>query len=200
MLRLLPVLLWGILVPVAGAADSVRYVSDELVIVVRESASTNSAALGSVASGTRMELLESDPASGYGRVRFDDGRTGWVQERYLSTRAPARQRAESAEKKLAQAEGELKTLREEHARLQKELARVSDGKPPPAPEALLLELEQLRASNQELKQQNEALGAVGGEARERQRTLLLGGALVAGGFILAWLIRWLWPKRRWGEL
>ena len=36
-------------------------------------------------------------------------------------------------------------------------------------------------------------------ARASQRTLLLGGALVGAGAVLALLLRWLWPaKRRWG--
>lgn len=199
-LRVLLMVLMMVLMPATVAADAVRYVSDELVIVVRNGASSSAGVLTSVGSGTRMELLESDAASGYGRVRLDDGRIGWVQERYLSTRAPARQRAEATEKKLAVAEAELKTLRDEHARLQKELAQLSEGRAPPPPAELIGELEQLRASNQQLQQQNEALGATDEKSRERQRTLLLGGALVAGGFILAWLLRWLWPKRRWGEL
>jgi hypothetical protein len=36
--------------------------------------------------------------------------------------------------------------------------------------------------------------------RASQRTLLIGGGLVAAGVLLALLLRWLWPKRRWGDL
>lgn len=182
------------------AAEPVRYVSDELVIVMRSGASSSDAVITSLPTGTRMVLMESDSGSGYVRVRLDDGRTGWVQERYLMSRPPAGLRAEAAEKKLAQAESELKTLREEQGKLQKEFARVSEGRPPPAPEELTRELEDLRAKSAQLQQQNESLSTAGGQSRERQRTLLLGGALVAGGFVLAWLLRLLWPKRRWGEL
>lgn len=183
-----------------AAAEPVRYVSDELVIVVRDGASSEAPVIGSINSGTRLLLLESDAASGYGRVRLDSGREGWVQERYLTPRAPARQRADAAEKKLAQAESELKALREEHAKLLTEHERVSQGLPPAPPTEVAAELEQLRATVAQLRQQNEALSVAGGQSRERQRTLLLGGALVAGGFVLAWMIRWLWPRRRWGDL
>ena len=200
MLRLLPVMLMVVFVASAVAAEPVRYVSDELVIVLRNSASASGAVVTSMPTGTRLVLLESDSESGYGRVRLDDGRIGWVQERYLINHPPAGLRAEVAGKQLAQAEAELKTLRDEHGKLQKEFARISEGRPPPAPEALTRELEDLRTQVQQLRQQNESLAAAGGQSGERQRTLLLGGALVAGGFLLAWLIRLLWPKRRWGEL
>ena len=200
MLRNLSALLLFLAAGPVIAADSTRYVSDELVIVMRGGADSGSAVVASLNSGTRVQVVSGENANGYAQVRLEDGRSGWVQSRYLSPGVPGRQRAERAEKQLAEAESELKTLRDEHAKLSKELTRISAGQPPPPPEAIAHELETLRLQVSELQQQNESLSAVGGEARERQRTLALGGALVLAGFVLAWLIRWLWPRRRWSEL
>ena len=184
----------------SAAQGSVRYVSDELTVVLREGASAGSAARGSLNSGIRMELLESDASTGFARVRLTDGREGWVQERFLTTTPIARERVDRAEKQLTQTQSELKILREEHAKLLSDFTRITSGLPPTPPEELVKEVETLRIRAQELQQQNDTLQARHESTGERQRLLLIGGGLVVIGFLLALILRWLWPKRRWGEL
>ena len=184
----------------SAAQGSVRYVSDELTVVLREGASVGSAARGSLNSGIRMELLESDSGTGFARVRLTDGREGWVQERFLTTTPIARERVDRAEKQLTQTQSELRILREEHAKLLSDFTRITSGLPPTPPEELVKEVETLRVRAQELQQQNDALQARHESTGERQRLLLIGGGLVVIGFLLALILRWLWPKRRWGEL
>lgn len=198
--RVILAVLLMLLPPVLVAQEAVRYVSDELVIVMRSRADASSTVIASLNTGTKLRLLGAAEDSGYVNVRLDDGRTGWVQKRYLDARPPARLRVDDLARQLASAEAELKTLRDEQAHLRKQLEQAGAGQPLSAPPAVAGELAALRTQVSELRQQNESLVATGSQARDRQRTLALGGGLVVVGFVLAWLIRWLWPKRRWGEL
>lgn len=198
----------------AAAQQPVRYVSDELAIVLRASAGSEGASLGVLTSGARVEVLSASAGSnGYAQVRAADGREGWVLERYLKDEPIARERLQRAEKELATArqdqaaarrelaetQAELKKTKDEHARLLQDFSRIA-GNTPASSAAALKEAEQLRLRVQQLEQEQAQLLNEAGGARGEQRTLLLGGALVAGGVLLALLLHWLWPKRRWGDL
>lgn len=181
----------------AFAEDKVRYVTDELAIVLRDSPSGEGASRGTLMSGTRLVVLESRP-SGYARVRTPDGKEAWIQERYLQDKPIAAARVDRAEKDAAAAQAELKKLKEDHARLLADFARISGGEPIASRE-LMAETEQLRA---QLKKNAEDLAAAKSRynaERARQRTLLLGAGLVVLGGLLALVLRWLWPKKRWGD-
>lgn len=204
------VLCCGMAVSFAAAAQQpARYVSDELAIVLRASPANDSASLGTLISGARLELLESGAAAGYARVRTGDGREGWVLERYLKTEPIARERLQRVEKELAgarnelgDAQAELKKIKGEHGKLVQDFSRIADsaGKVPAIPAEVLKETEDLRARVQQLEQERTGLLGRVDSAAQEQRTLVLGGSLVAGGFVLALLLHWLWPKRRWGDL
>lgn len=183
----------------ALAQEQVRYVTDELAIALRDGPSAEAPARGVLTSGARVVLLESRPGTGYARVRLGDGREAWIQEKYLVAEPIARTRVERAEKELAAAQAELKKLKDENARLLADFERISAGEPVAAAE-VVAEAGQLRARLEEAEREVAALRARAGGEGGRQRMLLLGGALVAAGVLLALLLRWLWPRRRWGEL
>lgn len=213
----------------AAAQQPVRYVSDELAIVLRADASAEGASLGVLTSGARVEILGSggDSAnantSGYARVRSADGREGWVLERYLKNEPIARDRLQRTEndltaarrelaaaqqdqtavrRELADSKAELKKIKEEHAKLVQDFSRIADsaGTVPAIPAEAVQEIQDLRTRVEELEQERSGLLGRVESAGQQQRTLLLGGALVAGGVLLALLLHWLWPKRRWGDL
>jgi SH3 domain protein len=193
---LLLVLLWA--PGLAVAQESTRYVSDEITIVLRDSPRAEGGARGVVTSGMRVTVLGTDEPSGYVRVRTGDGREGWMLARHLKGDPIARDKLKTLDKDLVAAQAELKKLKEENARLTADFARISGGEPIASRE-LVQETENLRA---QLKQKDQDVA----QLREQydvevasQKTLLLGGALVAAGFLLALLVRWLWPKRRWGD-
>jgi SH3 domain protein len=181
------------------AQEQVRYVTDELAIALRDGPNGASASRGVLTSGARVVLLESRPGTGYARVRTGDGREAWIQEKYLKAEPIARTRVDRAEKELAAAQAELKKLKEDHARLLEDFARISGGEPL-AEREVVAEAERLRAQLTESEQRIEALQARAAAAGGTQRTLLAGGALVIAGGLLALLLRWLWPKKRWGDL
>lgn len=183
----------------ALAQDTVRYVTDELAIVLRDTPSGEGASRGVLTSGARVVVLESRSASGYARVRTADGREAWILDRYLKAEPAARTRVDRAEKDLAAAQAELKKLKDDHARLLEDFSRISGGEPVASRE-LVAETEQLRAQLADNEKQAAALKERYSTARAKQQTLLLGGALVIAGLLAALLLRWLWPKKRWGDL
>ncbi|HUR39680.1 MAG TPA: TIGR04211 family SH3 domain-containing protein [Verrucomicrobiae bacterium] len=187
--------LWASL---AAAQDGARYVSDEIQIVLRDAPRNDGAPRGVVGSGTRVSVLARDEASGYVRVRADGNREGWMLERHLKSEPAARDRAQRAEKALAAAQSELQKLRDEHTRVLADFARLSGGEPMASRE-VLAEAETLRAQLKAKDIEVASMAERHDVERARQKTLLLGAALVAVGMLLALLLRWAWPKRRWGD-
>ncbi len=85
--RLLPIVFF-LLLPLAPvqAADS-RFVTDTILVELRERPSAQSNVAGVAPTGTPVKVLE-----GYGiysKVTLPDGRQGWVESRLLSEREPA---------------------------------------------------------------------------------------------------------------
>jgi SH3 domain protein len=179
------------------AEDTVRYVTDELAIALRDGPNGEGPTRGVLTSGARVVVLESRP-SGYAKVRAADGREAWIQEKYLKDEPIARARVDRAEKDLAVAQAELKQIKEDHARLLEDFARISGGEPVASRE-LVAETEKLRAELADRERQAGALKERYSAARAQQQTLLLGGGLVIVGGLLALLLRWAWPKKRWGD-
>lgn len=184
----------------AHAQEQVRYVTDELAIALRSGPAGEGPARGVLTSGARVVVIERRADTGYARVRTGDGREAWIQEKYLVDAPIARARVERAEKDLAAAQAELGKLKEDHARLLEDFARISGGEPVASRE-VIAEADGLRQQLKERDEQVAALRARAGSERGRQVQLLLGGGLVVAGGLLALLLRWLWPsKRRYGDL
>ena len=78
-----------ILLPGISAAQTTRYVSDELEITMRNGQGLDFGIRKMLKSGTELAVLENDP-SGYSKVRTNDGVEGWVLSRYLVNNPSAR--------------------------------------------------------------------------------------------------------------
>lgn len=100
-----------------GPGSSIRYISDDTAITLRQDKSLDAPVSGLLSSGTRVELIETDSASGYARVRAGAGREGWVLSRYLSTEPSARERLAKVEAQLAEQRDATRVLSEENTRL-----------------------------------------------------------------------------------
>ena len=198
MLRFLGLFLLLAASATAFAEDKVRYVTDELAIALRDGANGEGPTRGTLTSGARVVVLESR-SSGYARVRTADGREAWIQEKYLQDEPIARTRVDKAEKDLAAAQAELTQIKADHARLLEDFGRISGGEPVASRE-VVAEAEQLRARLADNEKQAAALKERYSAVRAQQQTLLLGGGLVIIGGLLALLLRWMWPKKRWGDL
>lgn len=103
-----------------AAADTTRWVSDQLEVDMRRGQSNRHAIIRMVPSGTAVELLEEDAASGYSRVRTPSGAEGWLLSRYLQRQPTARLRLPELENRLAALTDKGTDWRSEMDKLQRE--------------------------------------------------------------------------------
>jgi len=160
-----------------------RYISDETAITLREDKGMNAPVAALLKSGTPVELIEEDSASGYTRVRVGPGREGWVLARYLSTEPAARERLAALQSQFAEQQAQLREFESENQRL-REAAAVSGMKPPPAIDP----------------------PSAGGEAAHAPPTetvvMITGAGLFVAGLLSGLLIPMIVggrPRRRWGS-
>lgn len=127
------------------ASAQSAWVSDEFEVTLRTGPSTSNAIRLSVSSGTRLEILEQDAASGYSRVRTDGGTEGWVLTRYLMSEPSAREQLQTLTGQLTSAtergssltsqldairgeytsaENQIQALRADKSELENELAEI----------------------------------------------------------------------------
>lgn len=134
-------LLAVLLILAATAQAETRYASDELEIALRSGTSTQHRILRMIPSGTALQVLQHDEASGYTRVRAPSGTEGWVLTRLLMTTPSARDRLAVAEKKLAELELQSRQRQTRLSETGKEMQTIEQA------------LEQTRAENQKLSKQ-----------------------------------------------
>ena len=118
--------LWLCVMGTVAAQDGaiVRYISDETAVTLREDKGMESEVMALIKSGARVELLESDEASGYSRVRVGPKREGWVLTRYLSDQPAAREKVVALEASLADQRAKLSILEQDNQRLRAAAAKA----------------------------------------------------------------------------
>ncbi len=121
---------------VSGAATAQegsgnRWVTDSFEITMRNGKGNRQTIVRMLPSGTRIELLESDPDEGYSRVRTGSGAEGWVLSRYLEKSPPARvampevqARLRAGEEKRAAIAAELKAVTRERDQFKRQLGET----------------------------------------------------------------------------
>jgi SH3 domain protein len=210
------VLLAALLLPVAAFAES-AWVTDQFEITLRSGPSTNNAIQLMLGSGSRLEVLERDPDSGYSRVRTQGGTEGWVLTRYLMNEASAREQLERLTSQLTNANSrgssldtQLKAIRGEYdeasrniqalerdkAALERELAEIKRTAADVLSvneqnKSLMDELTAAQIRADTLEQENRAL------ASQTKRYWFMAGALVlvVGVLLGIWLPRIRWQRR-----
>lgn len=115
-------------------AQQTRYVTDDFRAALRTGDSNQHRIIGFVPSGTRVEVLEENRDSGFARVRTAQGSEGWILSQELSGTPIARDRLANAEQELnrqratvAQLREQNKTLGDEKAALQKQVAELTSA-------------------------------------------------------------------------
>lgn len=202
-------LIAALLTLAAAAQAETRYASDELEIALRSGTSTQHRILRMIPSGTPLQVLQHDEASGYTKVRAPSGTEGWALTRLLMTTPSARDRLAAAEKKLAELElqsrqrqtrlsetgKEMQTLeqaldqaRAENQRLSKQLADIQRT----ASSALAIDAEnkdlkssmmQMQRDQETLRQENEAL-----RDRTARDWFMIGAGVVVVGIIIGLIL------------
>ncbi len=200
MKRLLPLLLCLVATPITLAGT--RYISDQVEIPMRAGESLKYKVLRSLNSGTPVEVLSSNPKSGYSRVRTEDGRTGFVATDRLQDEPIPRDQVAALKAKVAmfqekfdklppslkEVQASLDTALSDKHRLEEELLsiRQAAGDAP----RILRERGELRQTVADLTRQVGELEQINRELdhQNAQRWFLIGGGVIFGGILIGFLL------------
>lgn len=194
------------------------YIDDTLLVPLRSGEGTGFRIVHKgLPSGTALEIIERSAESGYSFVRTPAGIEGYLPTRYLSQEPIARDKLARAEKnlttlrtqnkelsdKLNTLQGNYEALEGQHSDASKsltantdELARIKAI----SADALNLDRSnrELRNSNEALRNQLELLEVENSRLKDKSESsmMLIGGALVLLGVILALIIPLLKPGKK----
>jgi SH3 domain protein len=115
----------ALLLPALVAAQA-RYVSDQFEALLRSGMSNEHAILQMLPSGTRLEVLDENPETGYSHVRTQSGVEGYVLTRYLMAEPAARDQLAELRRRLASAGDEQGGLSRQVDELTQQLAAAEE--------------------------------------------------------------------------
>lgn len=118
------VLLINLSLPLICSGNEIQYVSDILIITLREGPSTKYKIIKTLKTDTPLEILESKDR--YHRVRTDDGTEGWVLQQYVSSKTPKAQIITNLKEKVNELEEKLQQVTERNSRLETEIANLKN--------------------------------------------------------------------------
>lgn len=107
------------------AEKRIRYVNDNLMVMMRAGNSNKHKIVRHITSGTELELLET--VDDYSRVRTRKGTEGWVLNQYLTEQPIARDRLKTAQQQVSRLETQNKQLQKELNELSKQYDKLSDN-------------------------------------------------------------------------
>lgn len=109
-----------------------KYVGDHLIITLRSGQGSQHKIIKTITTGTKLDIIEEFPDTGYAKAVLEDGTEGWVRLQYLSDKPVAKDRLEWLQKryeKLKQkheaTKQELKSLKGEFSKLSRENSQVN---------------------------------------------------------------------------
>jgi SH3 domain protein len=208
----------------AVAQAETRYVTDQFKITLRSGESATHRIVRMLPTGTPLQVLGTNEATGYTHVRTQDGKDGYVLSHQLLDAPVARDRLATMEARLQELEaapGELSAklaaLQKEHEALQQAHAELQKIKTEVETELTTLQrtaTNAVRISNErnELRTQVAALTREAEDLKQEKRELqnssgqrwfLIGAGVVTGGIILGLILPRLRIRRRrdsWGSL
>lgn len=212
----------ALLTPILAQAQTTRYVSDKLEITMRNGQGVKFNIRKMLESGTRLEVLETDPA-GYSKVRTTDGVEGWVLTRYLTNTPSARDQLEASQKRVANLELEIAKYKEEISSLSNQnsdvdtqnmslkeksqrLSKELDDLRRTASNAVALDNEnrQLKEKLQEIDHENQSLVIENNALKDNSTRswFLIGAAVLFAGILLGIILPRLKVRKKdsWGSL
>ena len=196
--------------PTLAAAETV-YISDELTVPLRSGPSNQHRILHQgLPSGTQLEVLGRDEASGFAQIRTRRGTEGWIRQQYLVGEPIAKHKLVVANREIerlktrltrheqtlsslgqekSSAEQSNSALQNQVAKLERELAEIKQISAGAIEEhATNLRLNEL---NERLRDEIESLAGERDALKDnaQERWLLIGAGLVLLGLVLGIVIK-----------
>ena len=177
----------ALLAPVRAGAEERAFISEDLYVFLHRGPSSQFKIVGSLTAGTPVTVTTRNDDSGYAEVSDDQGKSGWVETRFLSDSVSRRARLEEVER-------DLEKVQQSHEGAGAKLASYEE------------EVRRLKTDNDKLKSKNGLLESevkrvqneLAASDQDYQMTWFRNGAVVLGvGLLLGLLIpRLSIPRRR----
>lgn len=173
------------------------YVADKLFTYMHSGPSAQYRIIGSVDAGDKIQLIQSDKASGYTQIVDDKGRKGWVQSKFITS-------TESMAVRLPRLEKELSEVKAKLASAESDANREKEG----LVESLEIRSGQVSELEQNYSDMMSKFSAAQGQIRELSAKLdtqkedllmkyfLYGGGVMVGGIFFGIILPHIIPKRR----
>lgn len=168
----------------ATNADT-RFITDNLFIYRHAGPGTNYRILGSFAAGTKVELLNTSDNGSYVELIDDNGRTGWVETKFVTEQASVRLQIPQLQEQILDAREQVIVRENEITELQQELATLKQQNA--TLNETIADLQRIETS---LQRQNTQLNE-----DDSLNWYLKGGGMTLGAIILGILLTYL-PKKR----
>ncbi|UCE79468.1 MAG: TIGR04211 family SH3 domain-containing protein [Nitrospiraceae bacterium] len=104
------------------ASSETQYVSDQLIITMREGQGNEFKIIKTLKTGTPLEILEESEQ--YFKVRTQDGLEGWVLKQYITAETPKTEMIARLEKKRDRLQSQLEQYRRDKGSFQDEIKTV----------------------------------------------------------------------------
>lgn len=221
MKRVVSALLAGLILSAASVHAETIYVSDRLEASLRRGAGLEFKVIKMVRSGDSLEVLETDRAKGYTKVRASNGTEGWILTRYLMDETAARDRLSATTEENAQLratigelEAQIATLQETSSQQAASIDRLQSDKSTLDEEltgireatadvmaikrenqTLVSQVDSLNQEKEELAKENRIY-----QDNTRQDWFIRGAAVVIAGILIGLILPTLRRRKRWGDL
>ncbi len=181
--------------PAAFAQD--HYIADNLFTYMHSGPSNQYRIIGSVNAGEKVKLLSSNQETKFSQVIDSNGRTGWVQTQFLTTK-------ESMAIRLPRLEKELASVKEKLANAQ----QTADTEKAGLVESLDNRNKQISDLEKKYSEINDQLTNVEANNRELRakldtqkddllmRYFMYGGGVAGGGLLLGLILPHIIPRRK----
>ncbi len=166
-------------------ASSSHYIRDDLFVFLHASPGRNYRILGSIEAGTPITLLDTNREEEFSQVKDDEGRTGWVETRYVSNTISMAEQLPLLSEQLADSQASLQAARNENTQLRQQLSEARQT------------AAQLTQKNEEQAREVTALSAKIERADQDElvRWFTRGGLVAGAGILLGVILSYL-PKKR----
>jgi len=166
-------------------ASSSHYIRDDLFIFMHTGPGRNYRILGSIEAGTPITVLSRDNDAEFTQITDNEGRSGWVESKFVSNTMSQAEQLPIISEKLAESQSGLQSAQSENAKLRQQLSEARQ------------QVSRLTTTNDEQASQIIRLTAqVESASKDELVTWFTRGGMVAGiGILLGVLITYL-PKRK----
>ncbi|WP_414829695.1 TIGR04211 family SH3 domain-containing protein [Alteromonas sp. H39] len=105
-------------------ASSSHYIRDDLFVFLHAGPGRNYRILGSIEAGTPITLLNTNREEEFSEVKDNEGRTGWVETRYVSNSISMAEQLPLLSEQLADSQASLQAVRSENTQLRQQLSEA----------------------------------------------------------------------------